>query len=78
MEMTSETTPAETPTVDIAQLTEMLGLPADQQGAVAAWTGDSDIWISGTDGLEPNPRWTADEAAALISIWHRETAEDGD
>lgn len=62
---------AEIPTIDIVQLTEMFGESADQQSAVAAWTGESDIWINGTDGLEPNPRWTAAEAAELLRIWQR-------
>jgi hypothetical protein len=44
--------------VDIAELTERFGLAADQQSAVAAWTGDP--W---------NTQWTADEAEQLHQAW---------
>lgn len=62
--------------IDIVELTEMFGEPADQQHAIAEWTGDDNIWINGSDDSEPNPRWTRAEAADLLRIWQSEQRND--
>lgn len=50
-------------TIDLVELTARLGLPADQQSAVLAWTGE----YSWTE-------WTEGEADELIGIWNADTA----
>lgn len=47
-----------TKTVDIVELTKMLGLPDSDQSAVSSWTGEP----YGTT-------WTQEEAAELVEIW---------
>lgn len=52
-----------TPPVDLAELTRRMGLPEDEQSAVAAWTGDPYGTV-----------WTEAEADQLVMTWngHRE------
>lgn len=68
--MTQTSTVPEIAIVDIAELTEMFGELADQQEAVAAWTGEDDIYERWSG--EPQPRWTRAEAAELLRIWQRD------
>ena len=48
--------------IDIAALTERFGLPADQQSAVASWTGDpwGTTW-SEEDAEQLHQAWEADQ-----------------
>lgn len=54
------------PTIDLAELTRRLGLPADQATTVAAFVGDPD-----RDG------WTEAEAAELAEVWQRTCGAHG-
>lgn len=49
-------------TIDIAELTARLGLPADKQYAVLAWTNEL-----------PGRLWTEAEVEDLIGIWQADT-----
>lgn len=60
----------EVATIDIVELTEMFGEPADQQSAVAEWTGEDGIWERWSG--EPQPRWTPAEAEQLLHAWKGE------
>lgn len=50
------------PAIDYIGLTERLGLPAHEQAAVLAWTGEN------TGHL-----WTEAEAAELAEVWAADT-----
>lgn len=58
-------------TVDVAQLTARIGLPADQQSTVGTWTGEPDLWQAGSWV----PAWTDAEAEALVKLWHEMYAD---
>lgn len=56
--------------LDIIELTALFGEPGHQQGAVAAWTGDTCYSTSG----EPLPVWTVEHAAILAAAWREDAA----
>jgi hypothetical protein len=53
-------------TIDLPALTKLLGLPADQQSAVASFVGDPD-----------RDSWTEAEAAELVETWRRTCGKHG-
>ena len=61
--------------IDVPALTQMLGLPAHEQGAVASWSGEEPADMYRTDGTA-KPCWTAEEAAELVRLWHAQYADD--
>lgn len=58
--MADSSTP-EQGTVDLAELTDRLALPAHQQEAVYSFTGHTGPW--------EDARWTEEEAAAIVYAW---------
>lgn len=46
-------------TIDVEELTRLIGLPAAEQEAVFSWTGE----------LDRGHRWTAAEADELVHQW---------
>lgn len=56
-------------TFTVVDLTERLGLPADQQSAVASWTGEDCYTASGT----PRAIFDEQDLTTIITIWQADT-----